>query len=445
MYIKDYNIEIPDWAIAEVLEGGGSRDLITGATGGELGSHRAAQVVKALRGEPSQITIPGYNDKPTKDTRSLEEIALAQEKEARTYEETGETAKLSFVTTDPIRTLAQLEAVCEVDLDVWEVDRWECGAWNSSPKIATYDETGRKIREEAVLVQLYRVKATFKRKVYEPALRQLADKLIEDIRAESRSSGAIYREKEDPTLVCVHIPDLHYDKIPLEGEWNAEGEHQAAVEDLVMKALAFNVGQFVFPIGNDALNTDGSRRTTTAGTAQDGLGRWQESFRSVVRLYRTAIDTMLKYAPVRAIVVPGNHDEDACFYMGEVLGAVYADEVNVEIDRSLDPRKYYSFGGVQLGFTHGKGAKLKDLPLLMATEDKEGWASAHTHEWLTGHLHHRMLEETNGVVVRISPSLAPSDTWHQKMGYVGSTRAAEAIVYSSRYGRVGEFAYTVES
>lgn len=394
----------------------------------DLSPAQARHVADFLRGKPG-VSIP------RRRRSSLEDAAVADlPGERRTYTEKGNEATVTLVTARVIKTLDDLLEACEMDGEVWEVLDWEASAWNAPVKDAEQDVS---------IVQLHRVKARFKRKVYEPCLRELAASLLTDLAAGAPS----LLEPAKPSgehLTVIHTPDLHLGKIPLEDDYDAEAIHNAAVNDLIQKAEAFGTAQFVFPVGNDALNTDGSRRSTTAGTMQDGLGRWQEEFRVLVRLYRRAIDKMMRVAPVHVVVVPGNHDEDAVFYLGEVLSEVYSSADSVTIDAGLDPRKYYQYEGVLLGFTHGKDSKLKDLPLLMATEAPELWSRATAaREWLTGHLHMKQVESPAGVTVRISPSLSPTDDWHKRKGYVGQPRAAEAIIFHPSEGRVGEFVFNV--
>lgn len=404
----------------------------------EIGFGQVRNVVNFLRGNPEASRKRSLRTEP-----SLEEAALAgEEGERRSYHEKGDVATVTLVTAKAVKTLDGLLAVCEMDGEAWEVLDWEASAWNSPVKESEYGESGKKTGEKAKIVQLHRVKARFKRKVFEPLLKELAADLLDDLKAAAPRILSP-RNPAGSCLLAIHTPDLHHGKVPFDGDYDAPALHQEAIETLLARAAGFSLAEILFPIGNDALNTDGSRRSTTAGTMQDGLGRWQQEFREVVALYRRAIDAMLTVAPVRVVVVPGNHDEDAVFYLGEVLEAIYSASPDLTLDASLAPRKYYRFGTNLIGLTHGKDGKLKDLPMLMATEAPDDWARSTEREWLTGHLHQRQVEAQFGVSVRISPSLSPTDQWHKRKGYVGNPRAAEAVVYDVTEGRIAEFVYRV--
>jgi hypothetical protein len=82
--------------------------------------------------------------------------------------------------------------------------------------------------------------------------------------------------------------------------------------------------------------------------------------------------------------------------------------------------------------------KLKDLPMIMASEASEHWSKSKVREVHVGHFHHRRIQnplvEHNGVVTRILPSLSATDAWHYKSGFVGNLRSAEGYLWSKTGG-----------
>ena len=76
-------------------------------------------------------------------------------------------------------------------------------------------------------------------------------------------------------------------------------------------------------------------------------------------------------APVDVLIVSGNNDEERSFYLGEVLSALYSNTDRIFVDNSAKKRKYYSYGNVLLGLTHGYHEKLKELKDLMAYEVRD--------------------------------------------------------------------------
>jgi hypothetical protein len=340
-----------------------------------------------------------------------------------------------------------------VDPTEWEVRDWESSSYQVTMRlrhrqiIPAGDGTERIIRLDDVpeTRTMFRIRARFRRLLGASAIKEIAAGLIADIQAAALrvAPTAPPRRREPGTghLLVIHAPDVHLGKVPADGsDWDAAEAHHAAVTDLLSKAGWVDTSRILLAIGNDALNTDGSRRTTTRGTPQDTAGRWRDEFRAAVSMYRRAIDAALDVAPVHAVIVPGNHDGDAVFYLGEVLAAVYAANTHVTFDNTSAPRRYHLHGRCLLGLTHGETVKLSELPRLMSEEVPDLWAQATAaREWLTGHRHRLEVQTVGSCVIRTSDALSPTDEWHAGRGYVGVRRAAEALIYHPEAGRVGVF------
>ena len=118
----------------------------------------------------------------------------------------------------------------------------------------------------------------------------------------------------------------------------------------------------------------------------------------------------------------------------EVLAAYYRNCDDVKVTRIYHFRQYKTYGNTLLGFTHGDETKLSDLPILMATEAKEEWGEAVHKAFFTGHLHHEMSKDLNGVKVYQMPSLSGTDRWHHKKGYVGSVKGLGAYLVHQTKG-----------
>jgi DNA repair exonuclease SbcCD nuclease subunit len=162
-----------------------------------------------------------------------------------------------------------------------------------------------------------------------------------------------------------------------------------------------------------------------------------------------AIDRLMLVAPVKVLVVPGNHDRANALKLGVVLDAWYRNTDRVEVDAGPDLRKYEPYGVNLIGFTHGSEEKHADLPLTMAQEKPAEWARALHKEWHLGHFHKRKQQNFTagdthgGVPVRILPSLSGTDAWHYMKGYVKGQRAAEAYLWSFDNGYAGHFSSNV--
>ena len=147
------------------------------------------------------------------------------------------------------------------------------------------------------------------------------------------------------------------------------------------------------------------------------------------------------------MVIPGNHDFERSYYMGSVLSAWFSQDSTVNINNHASPRKYYRFGNVLLGLTHGSEEKEASLPMLMATdiESKPMWSETKFHEWHLGHIHRkrtvkyeinksRPLNEDLGVTIRYMSSLTGTEEWHHKKGFVGATKAADGFIWNHEHG-----------
>lgn len=228
----------------------------------------------------------------------------------------------------------------------------------------------------------------------------------------------------------------------------AEVVFKQTVRSLIAEAVDSKsnfIEEIVWLIGNDFMHADGKEAKTTAGTQLALDSRWPKLFRKAWQLQEWAINELRAIAPVRCIVIPGNHDELSAFTVGEVLLAVYRHTDDVTIDNGPKPRKYYAYGATLLGFTHGNHEKLNVLPALMHADidAKPFLSGADYKEFHVGHFHHRKgvqflpsYEDHRGVLVRILPSVTATDDWHFQKGFVGAVRAAEGYLYCRETGLI---------
>ena len=188
-----------------------------------------------------------------------------------------------------------------------------------------------------------------------------------------------------------------------------------------------------------------------SGTPQDEDARWKKTFSLGIRLVVDAIN-MLKQTgvPVDVMVIAGNHDLERSYYLGACLEAWFNNDSQVHINNEAPLRKYYRFGKVLLGLTHGSEEKESSLSMLMANdvESKSMWGETLYHEWHLGHIHRkrtvkyttldasRVTNEELGVTVRYLSSLTGTDAWHFSKGFIGATKAGEAFIWNDEAGLV---------
>lgn len=271
---------------------------------------------------------------------------------------------------------------------------------------------------------------------------------VEAIKQEIEEFAAVYSPKVEqkdhlkgwstlnPIAYEISLPDIHYGKLHDLNLTQVEDQYMMVVQELVEKAAGLDIERFVLPIGNDGMNSEGMRRTTTKGTPQEESAGWKDTFRGYWQLMTTAVDYLKEKAPVDIIVVSGNHDYERMFYAGDVLAGWYRNDANVTVDNSYSSRKYYEYGQNMLMFTHGDKEKPADMPLIMATEKPEMFARTAHREVHCGHLHKEMVNEYRGIKVRFIPSICPNDEWHKQMGYEAK-RTGQAYIWNKFKGLEG--------
>lgn len=335
-----------------------------------------------------------------------------------------------------IKTLDQLLEAVDADMSVWRVTQWKPNTWEGFAK----DNDGKVVK-----VRLFQAKA-----ILEPIqdvldTRAAVSAIIEDLAAASPRVAipAIHFTPNPGTLLEVAIADLHVGKLAHSEEVGQDYDHklalrayEGAVGRLVGMSDVYRPERILMPIGNDLLHVDatiGGSPTTTAGTPQDVSARWAILFRAVHRTITSIVESLAaNTAPVDIIVVPGNHDTQRTWMIGEVLAAHFHNNAHVNVTNVMTPHQLYAWGEVLLGYCHGHDIKPEKLPMLMAKMDRGLWAAARHCEWHTGHIHtKRELMEEGGVRVRTIPSMCPPDYWHASRGY-SNRQCAEAYVWDKR-------------
>jgi len=354
--------------------------------------------------------------------------------------------------SDHVRTLDQMLAACDVDNDEWKVKDFLINKWDVTSWKRDFPET---IQNWQVKARLERDLKFVKERIAGEVFQQMTKNYIPptlhmDWDREIESD-------DEKNLLEISIFDLHIGKLAWGGETFenydvkiARKRFLGSIEKLLKGANGFNFNRILFPVGNDFFNSDTMENTTTKGTPQDEDLRWQKTFDVGVRLLVDAINLLKQTGvPVDVVVIPGNHDFERSYYMGKYLEAWFSKDTSISINNGASPRKYYRYGNLLLGLTHGSEEKEASLPLLMATdiESKPMWSETKFHEWHLGHIHRkrtvqydinksRLLNEDLGVTVRYLSSLTGTEEWHHKRGFVGSTKAADGFLWNYEFGLV---------
>lgn len=364
-----------------------------------------------------------------------------------------------------IRTVDDVIKEFHIDTKEWRVDKVRTRTsegyrkdrqveWSVRGGVVEHGEvndTGKML-----VVPLFHMEVRFVRKTEEVRLQAALDEIVSG--AIKSLPGPKPKEWKAPKGLVfeVDFPDLHFGKLTWGEETGedydvkiAAAAARTAVAALVGHAKGYNIGRVLIPLGNDFFNVDNLQEETSHGTPQQEDTRWQKTFRLGWQLAAEIIDGLAEIAPVDVVMVQGNHDETRLFYMGEVLSVKYSKSGRVNVDNSAKKRKYYSFGKVMLGLTHGYHEKFDKLQFLMSTEKPQDWGATRFHEWHLGDKHHMKdlmfgAEDTKGMTFRILRSLSARDAWHFDHGFVGAPRGADAFLWHPEQGLIAQYHTVVE-
>lgn len=383
-------------------------------------------------------------------TQFLEESGLAEDDEepelVETNEVVGDTWNVSMPKTR-ISTLPELLEHCQVDTSIWEVERFVVNKYEmgAMPKVVGQSGAWERRNADPIVVPLFQVKATLKKRTQIIAIREE----IESLKAEAKLYAPEPREvirsvRHTGNMLEINIPDAHFGKLAWPAETGdrpydveiTDAVFLRAVEALIERTKGYTYDKVLFVVGNDLFNSDNLENQTTRGTTVTTDGRYYRTFKVVRRTITQCIERLRTIAPVKVVMVPGNHDTQSVWHLGDSLECTFAKYKDVEIDNEPMYRKYHHHGQVMLMFTHGDKGKRTDFPLQMATEKPLMFGATKFRECHTGHTHMTKMDEQHGVRVRVLPALCPPDDWHSENGYTGNLRVAEAYTWNENEGLV---------
>lgn len=400
----------------------------------------------------------GVSDKTARVVREIlcnkEEILLflkgEKSKTNKTSVEKETTTDTQTITTrsEDITTLDDLLNYCDVDLNEYEVWKHTVNSWEVT---MSGDKT---LSGKPETYTNFQVKAWLKKKnnIVNPSdiLKRFELKAKEKAPSYKRIT---HKNKSEHMLeICTH--DFHFGQLSWGKETGyddydikiAKKLYLDSIQYFLHHAQTYNPEKIIFLVGSDWYNSNNADNSTARGTRQDEDSRWKKTFTEGWELVVDSVDMCREIANVELIVVPGNHDGERSYYMGEVLSAWYNKCNNVHVDNSPTTRKYYKYGKNLLGYTHGDKEKLDELPLIMAQEAHNMWGETTTREFKTGHLHHKKkfifmpLQEHQAVRVVQCPTLAAPDAWHSEKGY-HSVREANGNIWHKEKGNIANFNY----
>ena len=179
--------------------------------------------------------------------------------------------------------------------------------------------------------------------------------------------------------------------------------------------------ELILAVGSDWFHVDGDVHATTRGTPQDtDTGSPAEIMITGCELARDHVNLLRQVAPVKIVLMAGNHDRANALGLLLYLAAWFRDDSDVTVISNFKPRVYLVYGETLMGFHHGDGTPVPKLGACMASEAREDWGKTKYHIFFGGHLHHEVVREVGGIKHFQMPSLAGTDRYHARKGYVDS-------------------------
>ena len=284
---------------------------------------------------------------------------------------------------------------------------------------------------------------------------EMREKFIEEISSYAPKYKEYKRKKiKDKHLLVIDIADLHVGKLADESETGDKYNSSIAVkraldgvQGILDKASGFPIDKILFIIGNDVLHVDGHNNTTTSGTKQDVDGMWYKNYGLARDLYIKIIEMLVTIADVHIVHNPSNHDFISGFMLADSIYCWFRNHKNITFDVSNNHRKYFVYGKNLIGSSHGDGAKMVDMPLLMANEAPKEWADTYYRYIYLHHIHHKDVtkfksgKDYQGVTVEYMRSPSGTDAWHHKSGYCHAPKAIEGAIHSKEFGKVASLTH----
>lgn len=250
---------------------------------------------------------------------------------------------------------------------------------------------------------------------------------------------------KDGKTIEINFADVHLGKFVNEtisdGVYNidiAMKRYENAIDDAINRIRVFNIKEILFIVGQDFMNVDNLESSTNKLTRQDSNMFYSEMYEKSYSVLLQTVEKLRKLAPVKVIYVKGNHDTLTTYTMVHSLKKLYDfhNISSVEVDDTMKQRKYYSFGDVLIGFSHGdkEGKRIFEV---MQTDQKDNWSKKYKYFHLS-HIHHEVKVERGGVIYQWLSSMSENCKWTYESGFVGSEKKGHVFVYDDKNGLEGE-------
>jgi len=419
----------------------------------KMSARKIAEIIKVHHSTVLKINKGIINDETYKEQKEQKEnIKFKKEINKDFKENTG----VITVKSLNIETVKEALKYAEVDTNIWEVEHHVINSWEVT--IGGH-HTGTKKCETYTNFQ---VKIWLKKKepkilAYEKLLEKIENHspIVKSINYKQNKKQEFQRQLEI-SLMDIHLGLRCYKESGADLDWSPEIAKEITEEilsDLLILCDQYKpFEKIIFPFGHDFLHIDNVYATTTRGTPQPGSEPWGVNLIHSEILALTIIETLKQIAPVKIIVIPGNHARHSEIGLGRFLSAYYRNDKNVEVDATIQPYKFHNYGVNLIGFEHGHSIKQQvRLAALMANECRlNGWKEARYCEFHCGDQHRKgsgrpMMFEEQGVSVEFLPSLVVPNEWHKIHSYNWQKRAGMAFIWDKTAGPIARLQVNLDN
>lgn len=282
-------------------------------------------------------------------------------------------------------------------------------------------------------------------------LREVVEAMAEDIKPIAPTAPPDGKVELSDDLLNLHvITDTHIGMFANDSEggesWNSE-----KAEAFLARWLAVSIWRApparrgVLLCLGDILHTDGLMPVTPAsGHVLDADLRYGDMVRMAIRTVRRGVEEMLKrYIQVDMVIVGGNHDPGGSIWLRELFILLYADEPRINVLNDQGEYAAIEHGGTALFFHHGHRKTPNKIDVTFTSMFREIYGRATNCYGHVGHRHSKVLIEGDLMSITQHDNIVPTDAYAAQSGY-RSTRSAEVITYSKRFGEVGSQRSTPE-
>lgn len=258
----------------------------------------------------------------------------------------------------------------------------------------------------------------------------------------ARPAPAAPTPPSDDELLTLYVwGDPHIGLLSHARETGSDFDLRIAVDELIASAEMLSARTpasthaLVVDVGDLWHAQNQAAVTPRGGNKLDVDGRMAKVFDEGVRAFTSIIDAVrAKHADTRVAFVPGNHDPDLAVVTRAVVAAYYRLDAGVQVLDNANPWLYHRFGQNLFQFSHGDAkVKPQELGEIMLSDRPDDTGDAKHRVALTGHIHHKQVQEFRWGRWESFNSLCAADFWHHKSGY-RSQRLVEAVTYHADYG-----------